>query len=63
MSSEGRAPRPAGGDPNEKLLAVTLTPGEWRQLRLWAAEEATSVAAVVRTVLRRELAARPRGTF
>jgi hypothetical protein len=57
---EGRAPRPKGGDPHVKMMRVALTPEEWRQLRVWAAEEDTSMQAILATIVRRELAGRPR---
>ncbi len=56
---EGRAPRPKGGDPNAKMLRVTLTPDEWRKLRVWAAEDDTSVQAIVGEIVRRELDRKP----
>ena len=62
-STEGRAPRPRGGDPNIRTLALSLTPEEWRRLRAWAAEAGTSEAAVVAEILRGELAGRPRRGF
>ncbi len=52
---EGRAPRPKGGDPNTKAVSLTLTPREWRELRLRAARDAMSVQAVIVRILRREL--------
>jgi hypothetical protein len=60
VEGEGRAPRPKGGDPNEKELAVLLSADDWRKLRLWAAEEALSVEEVVSRLLRRALEGRPR---
>jgi len=60
---EGRAPRPKGGDPNAKMMRLTLTPDEWRKLRVWAAEEDTSMQAVVVEILRRELAGKPKRTY
>jgi hypothetical protein len=57
--SEGRAPRPRGGDPNVKRVELSLTPEQWRRLRAWAAERGTSTEAIVVEVLRRELAQRP----
>ena len=62
-TSEGRSPSPQGGDPNVKTMRLSLTPEEWRKLRAWAAEEDTSVQAVVGAILRRELALKPRRTF
>ena len=52
---EGRSPRPKGGDPNVKMIRLTLTPEEWRKLRVWAAEEDTSMQQVVGEIVRREL--------
>ncbi len=52
---EGRAPRPKRGDPNTKALSLTLTPREWRELRLRAARDAMSVQEVVVRILQREL--------
>jgi len=60
---EGRAPYPKGGDPNVKMMRVTLTPDEWRKLRVWAAEEDTSMQAIVGELVRRELAGKPRRGF
>ena len=62
-SSEGRSPRPRDGDPNVKTIRLSLTPQEWRKLRVWAAEQDTSMQAVVSKILRRELEDRPRSTF
>jgi hypothetical protein len=62
MNEEGRSPRPRGGDPNVKMMRLSLSPEEWRKLRMWAAEEDTSMQTVVRDLLRRELAAKPRRT-
>jgi len=63
MNAEGRAPRPKGGDPNAKMMRLTLTPDEWRKLRVWAAEEDTSMQAIVGEIMRRELAGKPRRGF
>lgn len=52
---EGRAPRPKRGDPNVKMMRLTLTTGEWRKLRMWAAEDDTSMQHVVAQIVRREL--------
>ena len=60
---EGRAPRPKGGDPNVKTIRLSLTPEEWRKLRLWAAEEDASTQAVVGKLVRRELERKPRLGF
>ncbi len=60
IEREGRAPRPRGGDPNVKTVRLTLTPEEWRKLRLWAAEDDTSVQAVIGRIVRGELDRKPR---
>jgi hypothetical protein len=52
---EGRAPRPKGGDPNTKSMSLSLTVSEWRELRLRAAKDATSVQDIIVRILRREL--------
>jgi hypothetical protein len=38
-----------------KMMSVELTTEEWRKLRRWAAQEDTSVQAVIGKILRREL--------
>ena len=58
-TEEGRAPRPKGGDPNAKTVRLALTPEEWRKLRLRAAQDDTSVQAVIVEIVRRELDHRP----
>ena len=60
---KGRSPRPKRGDPNVKMIRLTLTPNEWRKLRVWAAEDATSMQQIVGEIIRRELARRPRQGF
>jgi hypothetical protein len=60
---EPRAPHPQAGDPNVKMMRMTLTPDEWRKLRVWAAEEDTSMQAIVGKIVRRELAGKPRRTY
>jgi hypothetical protein len=40
-------------------MRMTLTPGEWRKLRVWAAEDDTSVQAIVAEIVRRELDRKP----
>jgi len=45
------------------MMRLTLTPDEWRKLRVWAAEEDTSMQAVVVEILRRELAGKPKRTY
>ncbi len=62
-AEEGRAPRPKGGDPNVKVVRMALTPEEWRKLRVWAAEEDTSMQAIVARIVRRELEGKPRRGF
>jgi hypothetical protein len=57
--SPGRAPHPRRGDPNAKMIRLTLSPDEWRELRLRAAVDDTSVAAVIRQIVRRELECKP----
>ncbi len=56
---EGRAPYPKGGDPNVKMIRLSLTPGEWRKLRVWAAMEDTSMQQIVGELVRAELERRP----
>ncbi len=46
-----------------KMIRLTLTPNEWRKLRVWAAEDATSMQQIVGEIIRRELARRPRQGF
>jgi hypothetical protein len=60
---EGRAPRPHGGDPNVKSIRVTLTPHDWRKLRVWAAEEDLDMQQIVSLLLRRALERRPGRTY
>ncbi len=60
---EGRAPRPKGGDPNVKMMRLALTPEEWRKLRVWAAEDDTSMQQIVAALVRRELDRKPRTRF
>jgi hypothetical protein len=62
-TSEGRSPRPQGGDPNVKTMRLTLAPDEWRKLRAWAAEDGTNTQAVVAAIVRRALARKSRRTF
>jgi hypothetical protein len=57
-TGEGRSPRPPGGDPNVKSLQISLTPGEWRDLRLLAAKNGTGVAEQVMRIIRVELRSR-----
>ncbi|HTA33392.1 MAG TPA: hypothetical protein VK721_08205 [Solirubrobacteraceae bacterium] len=52
---EGRAPHPKGGDPNTKSVSLSLTASEWRELRLRAARDATSVHDIIVRIVRLEL--------
>ena len=63
VAAEGRSPRPQGGDPNVKMMRVSLTPEEWRKLRVWAAEENSSMQRVVGDIVRRALVHKPRRTL
>jgi hypothetical protein len=45
------------------MMRLCLTTEEWRKLRVYAAEEDTSVQQVVGEIVRRELATKPRRTF
>jgi hypothetical protein len=58
--AEGRSPRPRGGDPNAKMLRLVFTPGEWRELRLRAAQDGSDVERIVAAIVRRELENRSR---
>ena len=60
---EGRSPHPKDGDPNVKMMRLSLTPGEWRKLRVWAAEQDNTVEQIVQDVLRRALEGRPSSGF
>jgi hypothetical protein len=60
---KGRSPTPKRGDPNVKSMRVSLSPEEWRKLRAWAAEEGTSVQAIIVRLLRRALEKRPSTGF
>jgi hypothetical protein len=62
-SSKGRAPHPIKGDPNVKMMRLSLTAEEWRKLRVWAAEDDTSMQTIVGEIVRRELAKKPRRTM
>jgi hypothetical protein len=44
-------------------MRLALVPEEWRKLRAWAAEEDTSMQAIVVRILRRALEKRPRTGF
>jgi hypothetical protein len=63
VAEEGRAPRPKGGDPNVKMMRLKLTADEWRKLRVWAAEDDTSMQQVLGEIVRRELAGKPSRGF
>jgi len=63
MTPEGRSPRPERGDPNVKMIRLDLSPEEWRKLRIWAAEDDSSMQEIVGTLVRRELAPRPNRTY
>lgn len=58
--SDGRAPRPRRGDPNEKEVALLLATEDWRKLRLWAAEEMLTVEDIISRIVRGALEERPR---
>ncbi len=45
------------------MMRLTLTPDEWRKLRVWAAEDDTSMQQIVGEIVRRELAGKPRLGF
>jgi len=45
------------------MMRLTLTPEEWRKLRVWAAEDDTSMQQIVGDLVRRELAHKPRRSF
>jgi hypothetical protein len=55
---EGRSPYPKGGDPNVKTVRLALTPEEWRNLRLWAAQDSTSIETVLKRIVRDKLSSR-----
>jgi len=63
MTPEGRAPSPERGDPNVKMIRLALSPEEWRKLRIWAAEDDTSMQEIVGMVVRRALAPKPNRTY
>ncbi len=46
-----------------KMMRLSLTPDEWRKLRVWAAEDDTSMQQIVGEIVRRELAGKPRQGF
>jgi hypothetical protein len=45
------------------MMRLTLTPDEWRKLRVWAAEDDTSMQQIVGEIVRHELDRRPRLGF
>lgn len=51
----GRSPRPRRGDPNTKNVRLTLTASDWRELRLRAARDLSSLQQIVSEIVRREL--------
>jgi hypothetical protein len=59
-AQEGRAPRPKRGDPNVKMMRLSLSTEDWRKLRVWAAEDDTSMQQIGAEVIRRELERKPR---
>jgi hypothetical protein len=63
VEMKGRSPVPEHGDPNVKTISLALEPEEWRKLRVWAAEEGTSVRAILVRIVRRVLEDRPRTGF
>ena len=63
MEAEGRSPHPARGDPNVKMVRLSLTVEEWRKRRVWAAVEDTGVQQVVTQIVRTALRDRPGSTF
>ena len=46
-----------------KMVRLRLTADEWRRLRVWAAEEDSSMQQVVGDIVRRALAGKPRRGF
>jgi hypothetical protein len=46
-----------------RMMRLSLTAEEWRKLRIWAAEEDTSMQAIVGAIVRRELDGKPRRTL
>jgi hypothetical protein len=63
LPPEGRSPYPRDGDPNVKMVRLELTTNEWRELRGWAAEDATTVDQLLARIVRGELEGRPRRAF
>jgi hypothetical protein len=45
------------------MMRLTLTTDEWRKLRMWAAEDDTSMQQVVVQIIRRELDRKPPRTY
>jgi len=54
-TGNGRSPRPPHGDPNVKGVQLSLAPGEWRELRLLAAENDRSLGGQLAGIVRAEL--------
>ncbi len=46
---------PMCGDPNTKNVRLTLTVSEWRELRLRAARDLSSMQQIISEIVRREL--------
>ena len=46
--------------PQSKMIRLTLTGTEWRRLRVWAAEEDSSMQAVVAKIVQSAIARRGR---
>jgi len=63
MEGEGRSPHPRRGDPNVKMVRLSLTVEDWRKLRVWAAVEDTGVQQVVTGIVERALEKRPGSSF
>jgi hypothetical protein len=45
------------------MMRLSLTAEEWRKLRVWAAEDDTSMQMIVGEIVRRELAKKPGRTM
>ena len=46
--------------PSSKMIRLTLTGAEWRRLRVWAAEDDSSMQAVVAQIVQSAIARRAR---
>ena len=46
--------------PSSKMIRLTLTNAEWRRLRVWAAEDDSSMQAVVAQIVQSAIARRAR---